>query len=292
MGHTKKIQLQTRMFAPSVEVMLGKEKLKDLAGRAKKEKGSVCVSVKEVKEFLELSAESHRSFFKYTRLQRLKNILEDKTFVLSRLSEMNDINECDKTEDANRIYVGCLAFGIEENMSMWRMYGGEPDDIAVRLEFKGTDIRKLFGSSGKCRIYKGEMKGGTLVKGEEVKDCEYEKSFHDVAYLYGDALLWRRKVMGISRCPDIRHSVRFATYVKSYGWANEDEVRFAVTLKKTIPGLKHLVVDFESAIKNMKVLIGPAISRKRKVERVMAEYGFGIENGQVSESRYEADFQR
>lgn len=288
-----KRELEKKIFERSELALIGKEALEELKNREIARNGRITVSADDVKMFLRLAAKGHRSFFKYMRLAYLKAFLKSKCLVLSRMSEMNDWTECSETEDADKIYLGCLSYGSMENMAMWKMYGGGPEDVAVRLEFKGTDVRKCLGEKGKCCIYRGEWKDGRLVKGKLVEESDVDgKSFHDVAYFYGKALMWDRKVVGKSRCSDVLEPRNFATYAKNFGWANENEVRFVVKLKERVPGLTHLLVDFESAMKNMKILIGPRISPAARVCRIMRESDFGIDEQRISESQYEADLWR
>lgn len=283
----RKKALEERMFAPRVE-------LADELLPPKTE----TVTVDEIVEFLQLSAKSHQKLFHYTRFTCLDGMLKTHKLYLSRLSEMNDLNEYTKTPDANRIYLACFSYGSPENMAMWRMYGGSQDE-SIRLGFKANDVVASIGGKDGHKIYK--VNGDNSCSDKKIPLSNVEMwSFHDVAYKYGDALCWNHNVVGIGRCRALQNvfGVReFAGYVKNFGWMSENEVRLMIKLRQPIPGLKRIAVDFIKPIKNMAVISGPVKTiasgsvkgKKVLIQRIFEECSYNPDE-KITSSDYAVDF--
>ena len=231
------------------------------------------VSVSDVKEFLDKAALSHRTFSHYTRIGAMKGMIMSRRFYLSRLSEMNDLDEYHAVADADKTYVACLSYGALENMAMWRTYGGSGED-SVRLVFNAKTVLPYMSEKRTIYEVKEEAHGPSCERGKEIPESEIgDWSFHDVGYQYGKALMWNRQVIGTGRCAELGDASNgnFAGYVKSFGWMTENEVRLVVRLKVAHPEWKHIAVDFAKAIESMTVVSGPCYPKKSRIEDICRE---------------------
>lgn len=236
------------------------------------------VSVAEIREFLDKAALSHRTFSQYTRIGAMNGIMKSKRLYLSRLSEMNDLDEYHAVADADKTYVACLSYGALENMAMWRTYGGSGED-SVRLVFNAKTVLPYLSEKGTIYEVKEDAHGPSFERCKAIPESEIDDwSFHDVAYQYGKALMWNRQVIGTGRCAELEDASNgnFAGYVKSFGWMTENEVRLVIRLKVVHPEWKHIAVDFAKAIEDMTVVSGPFYPKKARIE------DFCRENGMVS----------
>jgi hypothetical protein len=251
----RKKDLEHRMFSDR----------RDLSAQYR-QKNVDTVTIPEIIEFLKLSARSHKRIYKYTKLSRVEEMISSKYLCLSRLTEMNDLQEYKNVKKSDRTYLACFSFGEHENMAMWKMYGGEECE-SVRVSFSCKDVLRCI-EKNKIEVLDGE---GGVIKGVEVDDW----SFHDVAYVYGKALIWNYKVIGSSRCKTLSAPFRIKTlqsFIKDYGWASENEVRIIIRLKKCIPSLKRIFIDFHKAIENMTVLTGPVGDKLLKAKSTLSPY--------------------
>lgn len=281
----KKI-LETRAFASREEIaaLLGAD-----CPYAKPKTSTM--TVHEIIEFLRASAEGHKDIFKYTQIDKMEKMLGSKKLFLSRLSEMNDLDEYTNVDGADRTYVACFCFGAIESMEMWKMYGGDPIQ-SVRLGFTGSSVRRAISEPLKfyrVRVvgYEGEIEYPEI----DADDIEWV-SFHDVMYKYGQALMWNHKVMGASRCPelgDVWSVKELQTFVKRYGWAAECETRLVVRLKAGAADCKRIAIDFDEPIKEMKVVSGPVTSKMARIRRAFERNGLEVESGRIADSAYEAN---
>ena len=253
---------------------------------------SPTMTVPEIVEFLQESAKGHENVFKYTQIDKMEKMLASRKLFLSRLSEMNDLDEYTNVEGADRTYLASFCFGAMESMEMWRMYGGEPTE-SVRLGFNGSSVRKAISSKKFYKVkvvgYEGEVDYPVI----SPDDVEWV-SFHDVMYKYGHALMWNHRVMGEGRCPDLADvwSVKaLQTFVKRYGWSAESETRLVVRLKAGVADCKRIALDFLDPIKGMSVLSGPVSSKMRRIHRVFTRNGLEVENRRIADSTYEVDFE-
>jgi len=283
----RKKQIETRMFASRDEIARGSGVYWPVSLAEKKNE---TVTAAEIAEFLNRSALGHDAFYRYTTMSRLDDYLNTGKLYLSRLSEMNDLTEWKRTHDASRIYLVCFSFGELENMSMWRLYGGGQDE-SVRLEFRKKDIIECLGGRESHKVYEVDPNGraGKEIASEDIA----EWSFHDVAYVYGKALLWNRRIIGESRCRALENpyvAEELITRIKDYGWMMENEVRLVIKLKESSPGLKRIAVDFRPAIDHVKILLGPVVSKHSRVKKIFENHGVQIDNGRIRTSDNEVVF--
>ena len=265
----KKCELEKRMFAH-------RKLLETFADGKYAQVKSETVTVDEIVKFLQLSACNHERIYRYTNTDRLEEMLSTNRLSLSRLLEMNDLREYQDVKDADRIYIACFSFGKLENMAMWMMYGKDTTK-SLRLSFDNKKVRECVES---LKLKKGIFKDAC---GKEPipEDSIEAVSFHDIAYVYGTALMWNRKIVGMSRCRDLsdpRKVEKLQTYIKDYGWASENEVRVLIKLKKCDPEHKRIYIDFESAIKSLEVVVGPRDDKCAKIKGLLSMYGLNSVN--------------
>jgi hypothetical protein len=262
-------ELEKRMFAH-------RKLLETFAAGKYAQAKSETVTVDEIVKFLQLSASGHKRIYRYTNTDRLKEMLSTKRLSLSRLLEMNDLREYQDVKDADRIYIACFSFGKLENMAMWMMYGRDTTK-SLRVSFDNKRIQKCIGNlKSKKGIFKDAC-GKESISEDSIESV----SFHDIAYVYGTALMWNHKIVGMSRCRDLsdpKKVEKLQTYIKDYGWASENEVRLLIKLKKCDPELKRIYIDFESAIKSLEVVVGPRDDKCAKIKGLLSMYGLNSVN--------------
>lgn len=265
----KKCELEKRMFAP-------RKLLETFADGKYAQVKSETVTVDEIVKFLQLSARNHEQIYRYTNTDRLEEMLSTNRLSLSRLLEMNDLREYQDVKDADRIYIGCFSFGKLENMAMWMMYGKDTTK-SLRLSFDNKKVRECVES---LKLKKGIFKDACGM--EPIPEDSIEAvSFHDIAYVYGTALMWNHKIVGMSRCRDLsdpKKVEKLQTYIKDYGWASENEVRLLIKLKKCDPKLKRIYVDFKSAFERLEVIVGPRDDKCAKIKGLLSMYGLNSVN--------------
>ena len=218
------------------------------------------VTISEIIEFLKLSARSHRRIYKYTKLSHVEEMISSKNLSLSRLTEMNDLQEYKNVKKSDCTYLACFSFGEHENMAMWEMYGREECE-SVCVSSSCTDVLRCV-EKNKIEVLDGE---GCVIKGVEVDDW---------SYVYGKALVWKYKVIGSSRCKVLSDPFRIKTlqsFIKDYGCASENEVRIIIRFKTCILSLKH-IFDFRKAIENMTVLTGRVSDKLIKAKSTLLLY--------------------
>ncbi len=280
--------LKKKMFAP-------RNALKELPedGEFLSGKGVETVTVADIKKFLQCSAESHKAYFQYSRIGALRGMLQSKRLYLSRLSEMNDIDEFSYHPDAEKIYVACLSFGSMEYMAMWRTQGGVGDD-AVRLQFAANEVKRYLSKQHPVFIVKELGSGPSPERGDEIPADEIGYwSFHDVAYKYGKALMWNHQVVGNGRCHVLNDvwKAGLAGFVKSFGWMTENEVRLLVKLKHAHNEWKHIAVDFGDAIEGATIMTGPErLSKEERVKWMLDDVG--AKGMCITPSKYRVNFKR
>lgn len=281
----RKNNLEMRMFASRGELL---RNAKDSSSLAMSKSQMETVTPAEIAEFLHLSAISHKAFFCYVKMCRIDDLFRTGRLYLSRLSEMNDLSEYVNSRDANRTYLACFSFGVMENMAMWKLYGGCPEE-SVRLEFGGQEVVKYLSECGKHKVYRVDSSGS--ITDDVTPDVE-EWSFHDVAYKYGQSLCWNHKVIGTGRCRLLSNPFKISELenrIKSYGWMSENEVRLVIKLKAAIPNMKHVAVDFRGAIQGMKIRLGPVCSKRMRLHRIFDNRGIEWDDSRISESKYEVE---
>lgn len=73
-----KTELERKIFSKKEFLLIDKEELEKRVEEGIAKKGRITASAEDVKRFLRLAAEGHRSYFKYTRLSRLRSLLKSR----------------------------------------------------------------------------------------------------------------------------------------------------------------------------------------------------------------------
>ena len=281
----RKKDIENRMFASRERFV---QDAQDTTSFAMSKTNAETVTPTEIAEFLHLSAISHKAFFRYVKMCRIDDLYRTGRLYLSRLSEMNDLTEYANSKDAKRTYLVSFSSGSLENMAMWKLYGGNPEE-SVRLEFGRDEVVKCLSECGKHKVYMVDSSGKCT--DDIISDVE-DWSFHDVVYKYGKALCWNHKIVGTGRCRSLSNPLaipELENKVKNYGWMSENEVRLVIKLKDAIPDLKRIAVDFREAIQNMKIRLGPTCSKKMRLRRILENRGVEWDDARISESHYEVE---
>ena len=277
--------LRDMLFAPRKE-------LAETYGKKYGVSKSQIVKTEYIARYLRLAAQNHKTYCRYMPMARMMDLFKSKKLYLSRLSEMNDLVEYKgASEDASRTYLACFSHMRIENLAMWKLYGGSQDE-SVRLSFPGKVVFKALG--GRKRVYKVKPDESCDLKSDILSEVE-SWSFHDVGYVYGQAICHehRGQIVGIGRCEALERPYEvkeLAAMLKNYGWINEGETRLVIKLKKPIPGLKRIAVDFAEPLEHVEIKVGPIMSKLTKVKKLLEDVSLNVPPERISESHHEVDF--
>ena len=243
-------KMRKLLFAP-------RKDLADIFGEEYGKPKSQIVKPEDIAKYLSCAAEKHETFCRYMPMARMVDLFKSNMLYLSRLSEMNDLFEYKGAlEDAGRTYLVSFSHMGMENLAMWKLYGGRQDE-SVRLSFPGKIVAEVLGK--RQRVYKVDADESCDLESDISEDVE-SWSFHDVGYVYGQAICHEHRgyVVGVGRCKALERPYEIselANMLKNYGWINEGETRLVIKLKKRIPGLKRIAIDFSKPLEQVKIKV-------------------------------------
>ena len=214
----------------------------------------------ELRRYLMAKGSNHRNHLHYTNFAGLIGIIRSGFFHLSSGDRMNDRQELQKgSRDMwKNIFIGSFAYGQNENMAMWGLYG-LPWEDAVCLSIPGKQMLEWAGGIEEvCRI--GD--GGTY----EPVGPPREAALTDVAYIgepqdgaftikrYDETLRVTAKMPAFN---GINEAAPMTGVIKNDAWHYENEVRLRVHFENR-QALGAVAVKVpESLIESMTVVFGP-----------------------------------
>ncbi|NLT16266.1 MAG: hypothetical protein GXY11_01420 [Clostridiales bacterium] len=214
----------------------------------------------ELRAYLRAKGSNHRNYLHYTNFAGLIGMVRSGYFHLSSGDRMNDRQELLKgsREVWKNTFIGSFAYGQNENMAMWGLYG-LPWEDAVCIIVPGRQMNEWVDSIEEVYLI-GD--GATY----EPAGKPSEAVLTDVAYVgepqdgeftvrrYDETL---RVTEGTPSLRGINESARMTGYIKNDAWHYENEVRLRVHFKHR-RGLGAVAVRFpEGLVEKMTVVFGP-----------------------------------
>ena len=227
----------------------------------------------ELREYLIAKGTNHRNYLHYTNFAGLIGMIGSGYFHLSKGDRMNDRQELKKgcMEVWQNTFIGSFAYGQNENMAMWGLYG-LPWEDAVCMAIPRKQMLEWLQSA--TQIYRIEN-GGTYAR----IDTQSETVLTDVAYAgepqdqeftvkrYDETIrvtAEKQALLGIN------DSALMTGYVKNDAWHYENEVRLRINFQNR-QGLGRIALRLPSGtVAAMTVIFGPW-ARKDTIQRLDAK---------------------
>lgn len=200
-------------------------------------------SEKELKNLLINNGGCHQYYHHYTTLENLACILENESFLLTRLSSIhiNDLHEGKfkgTKEMRDKTYIASFAFGKNENMAMWGLYC-KPWERGVRISIPKKEMTLWINGINSVK-WADELENYKL-KNELQYD---ELTLNDIVYIgkndydlsLNNKLYWSESSKTIeskSNLVQIDSKPGMTGFIKNAAWKYENEVRVRVCLHDT-----------------------------------------------------------
>ncbi len=234
-----------------------------------KKKFNTLANKDELLEFLYTKGKNHNEYHHYTTFDNAIKIIKNKSFFLTRgnSTSMNDQHEPTINEDSNiwdKTYIGSFAFGGNENMAMWGLYG-LPKENAVRITIPKKAMESWFDSIN-------EIHGITIENNvPEYKSVnnKFDKYLSDIVYIDTiqdpnlSKLYWNDNSLRIKpseSITSIADELDMIGFIKNFAWKYENEVRLLI---RTEPNTKHEKISVnipEEVTKNISITAGPCFN--------------------------------
>ena len=184
---------------------------------------------------------------RYMSLQRVVEMINNKTMWIARPDTMNDIYEINKFNDWKGKYYTCFMREKDESMAMWSMYS-QPWEKGVRISIPTKEFKKWIR----------EKRLVTDKDNHELRKADLY--FASVLYADDDGLIQSGTS---SKNEDFKpyEYTSMAGFVKDKAWEYEKEVRLHVDVDDYSE--KGLLIDVpEELINNMIIMAGPRFEGK------------------------------
>lgn len=234
---------------------------------------AIYTSAQALSTFLKGSAKSHSGcYFHYTTVDALKGMYKNGCLLLTRATELNDLNEMKfRHEEKNLTYVASFSTLRSESVAMWALYG-VPVKKGIRIRFPKKTIEKLL------HIARGEDKTNFAYEvtnpkriGKRKKRVRVKEAyFTDVVYKGNNSLTWHNNcVVGKTQQSQMLEDPMLLGQIKDDLWRYENEVRLIVKLesgaKKYPP---KIAIPLQRLLKNMSVVLGPCFDNSVETELI------------------------
>lgn len=195
-------------------------------------------SKSETTVYKNVRAYAHSGFYHYTKMGNLEKILENNSFLLTRVGESNDPMEKKLNENVYS-YHFCFSTGENENLPLWYLYSGV-EGKGARISLTKSKVYKLI-SQGTYTLVEyddGIVKNGFQLSLNE--EIDFDLRFQDVVYVKEKDEFVDLKYNTMTNYNKIK-TENFATFknnnsafIKSLIWYYEKETRLVATLKPQI----------------------------------------------------------
>lgn len=230
---------------------------------------------------LRTSAKRHtRGYVHYTNMKSLVLMIASGRVYLSAPSKTNDGTEVGRIN--RRTYMMSFSFSTEENIAMWSVYGAHFRD-AIRLTFSHGSIMEWLSdvARGEIAFYGASSDGRKKLKPLKVKPSCVE--LRDVSYnsKKGCCLSYRNRLFTLidevgNVVKTFDTNPRLGTYVKTWPWFYEQEVRIVVEFAEELKDdngcrFERIAADFEGPLTGLafepsEIMIGPWCHRKMNIQ--------------------------
>ena len=248
--------------------------------------------ISDLKEYLLEIRPSRRAYRHYTNLDGLLGMIRSKHFWLSRMDQMNDKQEISKLSIKNwdNIFVFSLAYGLNENMAMWGLYG-VPRDEAVRITFTTKSIIETVSSSTRFKSIEDYIELGNVelslvdvlyIGASDENNCTHvlKRGTQDVRHL---------NIFEVGDLIDIQSGDTFAGMLKNAAWVYENEARIRAVIDNRYLDLKKIAIPYsDDLLSSIKITLGPGIKNKERIiEQLCAESEGLITEERISISEFD-----
>ena len=210
----------------------------------------------------------NKSFWYYTRLSTADLILDGKTFWVSNICDMNDLDELElHKREKEKIYALCFCNSESEKIPMWYLYSG--------IAGKGAALGLTPGS---MLTFLRSLDEVTGVKEDGTRD-EHLRIGKDIELHFGwvyyqkqqepNHILYRNKWYGVS---DISSFKKGNYFIKNYPWEYEKEFRL-VFINRTKTTYKRLIVSIPDKLDNkIKLRLAPELKTSELKKNKQLKY--------------------
>lgn len=216
-------------------------------------------TLKDLVNFAQISALSHRNFYHYTTIETLEAILSNKTLRLTNANFMNDQQELRKgnAQYWDRTYLSCFCYGDSESVAMWTMYS-IPWQQGVRISFPRNKFINYLKKIEKIKL---------INSSKYLHRDEFEVVLTDVIYTeYSER--HKSEIIKIDEFPNINSSIVFGDdnisrqsqitgFIKNKAWEYENETRIKIQTNKEYTDKTIEVELDEDLLSSMKVTFSP-----------------------------------
>lgn len=191
----------------------------------------------ELDEYLDGREYSHTNYFHYTKLSNIESILSNNYFLLSCVDGFNDRIDKEQFGDEKKqkeYYSICFSTGVNENLSLWYLYGGISGK-GGRIQMTKKAVEELI-KKGKYYLYEYDENNKELVKSRPIEltdGINAEFLFKDIIY-YSEqderiSLKYNNMTNYIFKdLPSLKE--KHKKFLKGLIWYYEKETRFVVHL--------------------------------------------------------------
>lgn len=226
----------------------------------------------------------HRNYYHYTNIDSIIKIIKSGYWHLTSgySDKLNDQQEMQKGsfERWQRTYLGCFAYGDNENMAMWGLYG-LPWEEAVLVSIPQKQM--LAWIQKDMTIYSAAY-NGVGFEYDIINHNSLGVELVDIVYISGYRGSENNKIhyQGNSipihnnyAFSEISEDKRITGFLKNNAWSYEQEVRIRVELENKIKSEKIAIKMPDELINSITITAGPYFKGniKKKIEdRILDEY--------------------
>jgi len=194
------------------------------------------------------------TFWHYTTLESVDNILQSQSFLVRNLDRMNDLDERDLHEEQKDfVHALCFCNSNTEKIPMWYLYAGIFGRGAA-IGFTPAVFLKFLASIEKATVFDGTDKGTVLYVG-----TDFDIQFGWVYYRNKNEpgrVFYRNQWFIVE---DYSLFERDNFFIKAYPWEYEREFRI-LFVNKTGRPFERIAVDIPNEICNsLKIKLAPEI---------------------------------
>ena len=225
----------------------------------KKEKFSSVSNPKELIRYLESRNRDKDFVFHYTTIHNLNKIYKTKSFRLSSLTKLNDLNESIDNLEFSK-YLGSFSRESNESIAMWGMYS-IPWELGIRIAFPKKQFRNWIDKTDHVYFVENQNQNKEIILSKN------QKKIYTVCYVNENNTRfdWSNTQLYLKNKPDLmdwRNNGELLGYVKEGAWKYESELRVVITLDKDIkPDYVFIPMD-NDILNSMIITLGPKFSNK------------------------------
>lgn len=190
----------------------------------------------ELKKKLIERANEHQSFSFYTNYKIAKKTKEN-GIMLTNGRNWNDKEDAKNLNYGDKIrFVKCFTYSKSENIAMWMLYAYKNNEGCL-VKYSKSQIVNIVKDTSTIII---KQVGNDNDPGIELTKDDFEIELIDVVY-FGDgeeegSLALKKSIYGIKSIEPSKVGLDFKNqyFVKTYGWAYENECRLVVSIKKEL----------------------------------------------------------